>query len=147
ACGDPGRHGPAVDVYALGAILYEMLTGRRPFQALTPLETLQALQTAEPVPPRLLVPRLPRDLEVICLKCMEKEPDRRYRHAGELAVELCRFLRGEPIHARPIGRAARGWRWFRRNRVVAALATAIVVTLGVGLAFSSYFASMALQRG
>src|SRR5439155_27170790 len=106
---------PATHVYALGAILYEMLTGRPPFRAETPLETLLQVQAVEPVPPSRLRPKLPRDLATICLKCLEKEPERRYASAAALAEDLRHFQAGKPITARPAGTLERTWRWCRRN--------------------------------
>jgi tetratricopeptide (TPR) repeat protein len=136
ARGDTAAVGRATDVYGLGAVLYALLTGRPPFQAPTPMETLRQVEYDDPVTVRELQPGVPRDLETICLKCLEKDPVRRYPTADTLADDLRRFLTGEPILARPAGVIEKGWKWVRRNSLPAAAASMIftALTLGAGLA-------------
>lgn len=123
------------DVYSIGAILYELLTGRPPFRAANAVETLKQVLDTEPVAPRMLNPAVPVDLETICLKCLQKEQAVRYATAGDLGDELGRFLAGEPILARPIGLPSRVWRWCRRNPKIASLAALAV--LGFAAAFTA----------
>jgi tetratricopeptide (TPR) repeat protein len=138
AVGNRTLMGPAVDVYGLGAVLYESVTGRPPFRSDTVLETLRLVESQEPVAPRQLVPKLPRDLETICLKCLRKEPARRYLTALALADDLRRFQAGEPVRARPVSRAERLGRWCRRKPLTAALLITVVLTLACGIIAVEY---------
>ncbi len=143
--GKAGTVGPAADIYALGVVLYELLTGQVPFRGETDLEVLLKARAQDPVSPARLRRRLPRDLETICLKCLQKEPARRYASAGALAEDLRRFLAGQPILARPVGTLERVARWSRRNPLAATL-TGSVAALLVLAACGSLVAAAYYQR-
>jgi hypothetical protein len=135
--------GPHTDVHALGAILYELLTGRPPFKGATPLDTLEQVRLLEPVPPTRLQPKVPRDLEAVCLKCLQKEPARRYADGQALADDLERFLAGRPTEARPAGVVSRAALWCRRPERVRD-AGAFMVFLG--LVFTAWCVSSLILR-
>ncbi len=132
AGGDPSQVGPLSDIYSLGAILYELLTGRPPFVGSSTVDILQQVAECEPLSPIRLQPKLPRDLDTICLACLQKDPNRRLSSAGELAADLSRFLADVPIRARRTSLAERAWRWCRRNPAIAGLAGSILVLLVIG---------------
>ncbi len=141
ATGSRAGVGAAADIHAIGAILCELLTGRPPFQGASTLETLDQVRGQKPVPPRRLNPRIPRDLETITLKCLEKNPSRRYATAEALADDLNRFLQGRPIKARSVSPIEHAWRWCRRQPVIAALTATLVLTL-----IGSFLGLLALLR-
>lgn len=134
AAGKPTEVGPHSDVYALGAVLYYLLTGRAPFHAETLTALLRQVRETDPVAPRVLNPSVPRDLETISLKCLEKEPRRRYESAGDVADELGRFLEDKTIFARPVSRPEKLWRWCRRQPTLASLAAALILAFIFGFA-------------
>jgi WD40 repeat protein len=138
--------GPACDVWALGVIFYRLLTNRLPFRGADVFSLLQAVIDHDPVRPREIVHAIPRDAELICLKCLHKDPTRRYARAAELAADLERLQNGEPILARPIGRLERAARLVRRYPVITALSVVILLSLLLGTTVSTYFAITAHQR-
>ncbi|MFI5455750.1 MAG: protein kinase [Isosphaerales bacterium] len=147
ARGEAKLTGPATDVYALGAILYEMVAGRPPFRAATPQQTVQQLLTEDPLPPSRLQPQLSRDLETVCLKCLQKEPSRRYASAGALADDLRRFLDGKPIQARPTPSWERVVKWTRRRPGTAAvLAVSALATVALVASTLAYNARLLRER-
>ena len=133
-----GMVGAPADIHALGVVLYEALTGRPPYRADTPENTLQKTLLEEAVAPSARQSGIPRELESICLKCLQKRPNDRYATAADLAEDLRRFLDGRPVMARPVSPAGRLWRWCRRNPWVAALSAAVVATLVVGTTVSTF---------
>ncbi len=139
ALGQTDKIGPTADVYSLGAILYCMMTGRPPFQAASVVDTLKQVVDQQPVSPRSLNQQVPKDLDTICLKCLEKKPEARLQSAQQLSDELGRFLRGEPIQSRPVSRTEHVVRWCARNPVVAGLAAAFLLAVTAGIGTSTYY--------
>lgn len=131
ASGQSKHIGPSADIYSLGAILYELLTGRPPFHGVTPIDTVVQVMSVDPVSPRVLVAGIPKDLETITLKCLEKEQHRRYASAADLSADLQRFLEGQPIQARPLRRVERVWRWCKRKPAEATLLAFVLMLLTV----------------
>jgi hypothetical protein len=132
AAGKRGTASRRSDVYAQGAMLYHAVSGRPPFVGESMAETVQRVLSTEPVPPRVLIPSVPADLDTVCLKCLEKEPSKRYPTAQALAEELGRYLERKPVLARPVGRLAKTWRWRRRNPTMARLEVALVLVFLAG---------------
>ena len=144
AAGKNREIGPAADIYSLGAIMYELLVGRPPFKAGNPIDTIRQVIEQEPVPPRQLEPRVPHDLETICLKCLEKEPARRFASAIELADDLRRFVEGDPIHARPTPTWERAWKWGKRRPLAVAL-MGVIALAALSMALFIVWHNIALQ--
>jgi WD40 repeat protein/serine/threonine protein kinase len=145
AAGEQGKVGRRSDIYSLGAILYHLLTARPPFQGETLTEVLNQVLQDEPLAPHLLTPRVPQDLETICLKCLQKEPSSRYQTAQDLADDLGRYLQDEPIQARPVNRIEKAWRWCRRKPAIASLSAATGLLL-LAVAIGSPIAVVRVNR-
>jgi tetratricopeptide (TPR) repeat protein len=145
AMGEGNLVGPHTDVYSLGATLYELITGRPPFLAANPMDTVMQVVREEPVPPSRLAPNVARDLETICLKCLHKDPTKRYPSARALAEDLGRFQSGEPITARPVGDAERLWRWCKRNPRLATSYGAVAALVLIGF-IGSLVATFVIHR-
>lgn len=146
ALGTPAAFLPTADIYALGAILYELLTGRPPFRGDSPAETERQVINDQPVPPQRLNPKTPRDLQTICLKCLQKSHQRRYPTANELADDLDRFQRGEPIHARRVSYTERTLQWVRRKPTAAALLATACVLIGLSFAAGAFHLQQRAQH-
>jgi eukaryotic-like serine/threonine-protein kinase len=147
ALGRSQEMGAPSDVYSLGALLYEVLTGRPPFQGETPHAIIDQVKSVEPVSPRQLNGSIPKDLNTICLKCLEKQPSRRYSTAGEMAGDLERFLRGEPVQARPITALGKTWRWaLRRPMVAVSSSVSIILLIAVAVVASISAARIRISR-
>ena len=144
AAGKNRTVGPPADIYALGTILYEVLTGRPPFRGETPLDTLLQVMADDPVPPANLNRKVPRDLQTVCLKCLQKEPRKRYATAGELADDLHRFQRGESVTARPVGRWQRAVKWMNRHPAATVLGITSAIAV-VSLLIVSLYYNVELQ--
>jgi serine/threonine-protein kinase len=146
ALGRASAIGPAVDIYGLGGVLYEILTGQPPFEGLTASETIQKVISEEPVAPSRLNAQVPRDLETICLKCLHKNPARRYASAQDLADDLHRFVDGKPVLARPVGVVERAMKWVRRRPAAALLIGALLVLLGAAAGIGIWLHQQEAER-